>query len=183
LIDEFSTWANSETVLSVLKELITRGETSFEILEPGQKGQWDIKRFDVTGPIGIAACATDATISTVFGSSEEEIRSRFNELPLPEDADYITRISRAAFIGLEPESLAKKFPYIVSLIHRAIELTVNRRIPTIDPLLEDALLKHIKPDRPLFPRLLKRLKILLENTAALLGKSVIDLETYSIVFP
>jgi hypothetical protein len=110
LIDEFSTWANSETVLSVLKELITRGETSFEILEPGQKGQWDIKRFDVTGPIGIAACATDATISTVFGSSEEEIRSRFNELPLPEDADYITRISRQLSLAWSQNHWQRSFP-------------------------------------------------------------------------
>ena len=54
---------------------------------------------------------------------------------------------------------------------------------TCDLLLEEALFHHIEPDRPLFPRLLKRLKILLENTAALLGKSTIDLETYALVYP
>lgn len=183
LIDEFSTWANSDVVLSTLKELITRGEANFEILEQGKKGEWEIKRFDVSGPIGIAGCATDSTLSTVFGASEEEIRSRFNELPLPEDAEYISRISRAAFTGLEPESLSEKFPRITALIRRALEIAVSRKIPTIDPLLEEALWEHIKPDRPLFPRLMKRLKILLENTAALLGEQIIDLKTYAVVFP
>lgn len=183
LIDEFSTWASSDVVLNTLKELITRGEANFEILEPGAKGEWEIKRFNVDGPIGIAACATEATINSIFKDAEEEIRSRFNELPLPEDADYISRISQAAFDGLEPKSLSEKFPGITELIHRALAIAVSRKAPTIDPLLREALWQHIKPDRPLFPRLMKRLKILLENTAAMLGKTTIDLETYSVVYP
>lgn len=181
-IDEFSTWASSDSVLSTLKELISRGQASFEISVPGESG-WTVEHFEVEGPIGIAACATEAIIATIFGDAEEEIRSRFNEVPLPEDNDYIQRISRAAFSGLEPENLAEKYPRILEIIHRAIAIALSREVPKCDPLLEDALFQHIQPDRPLFPRLLKRLKILLENTAALLGKSVIDLETYAIVYP
>jgi hypothetical protein len=181
-IDEFSTWATSDAVLSTLKELISRGEASFEIAIPGESG-WTVERFEVTGPIGIAACATEASIATIFGDAEEEIRSRFNEIPLPEDRDYIQRISRAAFSGLEPEKLSEKYPKILETLHRAIDIALSRPIPKCNQLLEDALFQHIQPDRPLFPRLLKRLKILLENSAALLGKSTIDLETYATVYP
>jgi len=182
-IDEFSTWATSDAVVSTLKELISRGEASFEIAVPGSSGGWTVERFEVEGPIGLAACATEATIATVFGDAEEEIRSRFNEIPLPEDRDYIQRISRAAFSGLEPENLSEKYPRILSVLHKAISNALSRQVPKCDPLLEDALFQYIQPDRPLFPRLLKRLKILLENTAALLGKNTIDLETYAVVYP
>lgn len=181
-IDEFSTWATSDSVLSTLKELISRGEASFEIAVPGESG-WSIEHFEVEGPIGIAACATEASIATIFGDAEEEIRSRFNEVPLPEDPEYIRKISRAAFSGLEPENLRKKYPRILKILHTALALALSRKVPECVPLLEDALFQHIQPDRPLFPRLLKRLKILLENTAALLGKSTIDLETYAVVYP
>lgn len=181
-IDEFSTWATSDAVLSTLKELISRGEASFEIAVPGESG-WSIEHFEVEGPIGIAACATEASIATIFGDAEEEIRSRFNEVPLPEDPDYIRKISRAAFSGLEPENLREKYPRILEILHMAIALALSRKVPECVPLLEEALFQHIQPDRPLFPRLLKRLKILLENTAALLGKSSIDLETYEVVYP
>ena len=182
MIDEFSTWATSDTVLSTLKELISRGEASFEIAVPGESG-WSVEHFEVSGPIGIAACATEASIATIFGDAEDEIRSRFNEIPLPEDPDYIRKISRAAFSGLEPENIRKKYPRILEILHTAIALALSRKIPESEPLLEDALFQLIRPDRPLFPRLLKRLKILLENTAVLLGKTTIDLETYAVVYP
>ncbi len=182
LVDELSSWADSSVVLSTLKELLTRGSADFVVAESDGQN-WKNTNYHVKGPIGLCAGATDATLSHVLGFQEEEIRSRLNEIPVPEDAEYIQEAAAAVFRGLEPKKLEEVDPELVAVIREAIAVAVERPIPKAEHGFEEVLPSLVRAKNPLILRLLKRLKILLENTALLLGRSEVGLDTYEELYP
>ncbi|MCP6759852.1 MAG: hypothetical protein NHB32_14050 [Fischerella sp. CENA71] len=181
-VDEMSTLFSDPLVVTLFKELITRGQCNLRLLEK-EDDTFVPTEFLVTATISLQMGATDATLTSIFGEAEDEIRSRFNEPPMPEDQEYMRGAAWNSLIALEPKRLEDIDPESVEIVREAIRIAAESPLPTFSEEFAKLLFDHIEVKQTTMSRMLKRLNITLTNTALLLGKKEVDFEVYDFVYP